>query len=186
MTRLFILTLLSTILTVTYAQAETNVPLFLSSREPVEDATQLPPEKWSATENVFWKTDLPGLGWSSPIVWDTRVFLTTCINTGKDREPRKGLYIEDVDANKYPPEKDQHQWKVFCLDLTSGKVIWEQTAHEGIPAKPHHIKNTLASETAATDGERLFALFGNVQGKPVLVGEITDKIRQLIGERVSV
>jgi outer membrane protein assembly factor BamB len=144
------------------ATAETNVPLFLSSRQPAATAKVHPPERWSATENVAWKTDLPGLGWSTPIVWGRRVFLTTCVNTGQDREPRKGLYLEDVDANKYPPEKSEHLWKVYCLNLDNGSIVWERESHKGVPAKPHHIKNTLASETAATDGERVYALFGNV------------------------
>ncbi len=142
--------------------AETNVPQFLASRQPAEAAKIHPPEHWSATENVAWKTDLPGLGWSSPIVWGDRVYLTTCINTGKDLEPRKGLYLEDVDANKYPPDKSDHLWNVYCLDIKTGKVLWERVAHKGVPAKPHHLKNTLASETPATDGERLYVLFGNV------------------------
>ena len=51
---------------------------------------------------------------------------------------------------------------MYCLDLASGSVVWEQTAHKGLPAKPHHIKNTLASETPTTDGERLYVLFGNL------------------------
>jgi outer membrane protein assembly factor BamB len=117
---------------------------------------------------------VPGLAWSSPIVWGNRVILTTCVNTGATREPRKGLYIEEMDANKYPKPKDVHEWKVLCLDLASGKKLWEQTAHAAIPAKPHHIKNTLASETPTTDGERIYASFGNVglfvydmDGKPV-------------------
>ncbi len=121
-----------------------------------------PPDRWSTTENVRWKTEIAGLGWSSPIVWGDRVFLTTCINKGETTDPRKGLYIEDLDARKYPPPKDTHQWKVLCLDLNSGKVVWERLAHEGVPPKPHHLKNTLASETPATDGERVYAYFGNV------------------------
>ena len=129
---------------------------------PPPRAKTLPPDHWSATENVAWKTDLPGLGWSSPIVWGKRVFLTTCVNSGQDAEPRKGLYLEDVDANKYPPEKNEHQWKVVCLNLDDGSIVWTRNAHKGIPAKPHHIKNTLASETPATDGEHLYVLFGNV------------------------
>ena len=145
-----------------YALAADHVPRFLTSRIAAASTSANPPEHWSATENVRWKKDLPGLGWSTPIVWGDRVFLSTCINTGQDREPRKGLYLQDLDANKYPPPKDKHLWKVYCLDLNTGKIIWERTAHEGIPAKPHHIKNTLASETAATDGERLYVRFGNV------------------------
>jgi outer membrane protein assembly factor BamB len=143
------------------AWAADNVPAFLAGRLPAETGS-LPPERWSATENVLWKTDVPGLAWSSPIVWGNRVYLTTCVNTGATRQPRKGLYLEDVDANKYPKPKDVHEWKVLCLDLNSGKTIWEQTAHAAIPARPHHIKNSLASETPTTDGERIYAYFGNV------------------------
>jgi outer membrane protein assembly factor BamB len=144
------------------ARAEGQVPRFLSSRMPAADAKAIPPDRWSASENVLWKTDVPGLGWSSPIVWGNRVILTTCINTGQQRPPRKGLYLEDVDANKYPKPKDKHEWKVYCLDLTTGSVLWERVAKSGVPAKTHHIKNTLASETPATDGERIYAYFGNV------------------------
>jgi outer membrane protein assembly factor BamB len=155
------------------AAAADNVPQFLAGRLPAENGP-LPPDRWSASDNVLWKTDVPGLGWSSPIVWGDRVILTTCVNTGTTREPRRGLYIEDVDANKYPKPKDVHEWKVLCLDLKSGKKLWEQTAAAAVPAKPHHIKNTLASETPTTDGERIYARFGNVglfvfdmDGKPL-------------------
>lgn len=90
-----------------------------------------PPAKWSATENVLWKTDIPGLAWSSPIVWGNRVYVTTCINQGATAEPRKGLYLEDVDATKYPKETNKHIWKVCCLDLNTGKFLWERVAFEG-------------------------------------------------------
>jgi outer membrane protein assembly factor BamB len=95
-------------------------------------------------------------------VWGQRIFLTTCVSTGQEPEARKGLYLEDLDANKYPRETHDHLYKVFCIDLAGGNVVWEQVAHQGVPAKPHHIKNTLASETPATDGERVYALFGNL------------------------
>lgn len=139
-----------------------NVPRFLASREPVEGATERPPSRWSATENVVWKTELPGLGWSSPIVWGGKIFLTSCEKLGAEREPRKGLYLEDLDANKYPPDTSEHVWRVYCLDAETGTVVWQHDAHRGIPPKPHHIKNTLASETPTTDGERLYAYFGNL------------------------
>ena len=142
--------------------AENDVPRFLTGRQPLTPQAVHPPEHWTATENVAWKTDLPGLGWSSPIVWGNRIYLTTCVNTGHTRAPRKGLYLEDVNANTYPPDKSEHSWKVYCIDLGNGSVLWEQQAHKGIPAKPHHIKNTLASETPTTDGERLYVLFGNL------------------------
>lgn len=143
-------------------RAETNTPEFLLGRHPAAGSKVHPPTRWSATENVAWKRDLPGRAWSSPIVWGQRIFLTTCVSTGQEPEARKGLYLEDLDANKYPRETHDHLYKVFCIDLASGNVVWEQVAHQGVPAKPHHIKNTLASETPATDGERVYALFGNL------------------------
>jgi outer membrane protein assembly factor BamB len=142
--------------------ADGNVPRFLTGRQTSPGDAVHPPERWSATQNIAWKQDIPGLGWSSPIVWNNRIYLTTCIDTTPERKPRKGLYIEDLDANKYPPEKTVHTWKTVCLDLASGKLLWEQIATSSIPPKPHHIKNTLASETPTTDGERLYVLFGNL------------------------
>lgn len=141
---------------------EYHVPDFLAAREPAEGASVHPPETWSATENVAWKTEIPGLAWSSPIVWGKKIFITTCINTGTTPEPKKGLYLDAMDANLYPKPKDIHKYVVYCFDLDTGSLIWEKLAHEGIPAKPHHIKNTLASETPATDGQRVYALFGNL------------------------
>jgi outer membrane protein assembly factor BamB len=146
----------------TAAWGEEQVPRFLTGRLPATGSTARPPDRWSATDNILWKTELPGRGWSSPIVWGHRVVVTTCVTTGQEREARKGLYLEDVDANKYPKDSDIHQWKVFCLDLNSGRVLWERVAHAAVPAKVHHIKNSLASETAATDGQRIYAYFGNV------------------------
>ncbi len=86
------------------------------------------PEQWSATENIAWKTDIPGRGWSSPVVWGNRVFLTTVVNTGTAEEPKKGLYFGG--ERKDAPD-GMHQWKVLCLDLESGKVLREKQVHEG-------------------------------------------------------
>ena len=139
-----------------------QVMKFLDGRQSSSGEVKLPPTEWSAEKNVEWKTDIPGLAWSSPLVLGNRLFLTTCETTGKDQEPQKGLYLNDLDARKYPPVKDVHRWKVLCLDLTTGSVVWEKIAHEAVPPKPHHIKNTLASETPCTDGKHLFVCFGNI------------------------
>jgi outer membrane protein assembly factor BamB len=117
------------------------------------------PDRWSATENVAWKTEIPGRGWSSPIVWGNRVFLTTVVNLGESEAPKKGLYFG---GERLSPVKAEHQWKVFCLDLACGKVLWERLVHRGEPAMPIHIKNSYASETPVTDGQRVYAYFGNV------------------------
>lgn len=129
------------------------------------------PDHWTATDNVAWKVALPGRGWASPIVWGDKVFLTTVVNTGTTAVAKKGLYFGGEQSK--PPETE-HLWKVYCLDLNDGRVVWEQTAHRGVPATPLHVKNTYASETPVTDGERVYALFGNLgvycydmEGKPV-------------------
>jgi outer membrane protein assembly factor BamB len=116
-------------------------------------------DHWSTTENVAWKTDLPGRGWSSPIVWGDKIFVTTCVNSGQTEEIKKGLYFG---GERPKPSEDPHAWKVICLDLNTGSIVWEQTAHEGVPKSPIHLKNSYASETPVTDGERVYAYFGNV------------------------
>lgn len=117
------------------------------------------PDRWSATENVAWKTEIPGRGWSSPVVWGNRVFLTTAINAGATETLKKGLYFG---GNRPDPPDAVHQWKVFCLDLQTGRVSWERQVHEGKPQTAIHLKNSFASETPVTDGQRVYCYFGNV------------------------
>lgn len=115
------------------------------------------PEVWSATQNVTWKVPIPGMGWSCPVVWGERIFLTSVLNTAESEEPQKGLYFggERGDATT------EHKWVVYCIDRNSGDIVWERVAHQGVPAGGRHIKNTFASETPAVDGDRVYAYFGN-------------------------
>lgn len=139
--------------------ADNNWPQFRgAAARGVSDNNNLP-VKWSTTENVEWKADLPGRGWSSPIVWGDRIFLTSVINQGESEKPKKGLYFGGDRPN--PPES-VHQWMVYCLDLNSGDIVWEQQVHEGPPESSIHLKNSFASESAVTDGNRVYACFGNL------------------------
>ena len=115
------------------------------------------PDRWSATQNVVWKTGLPGVGWSSPVVWDDYVFVTSAISSGTPEPPKKGLYFG---GNRGAPS-DEHRWMVYALDFTTGRILWEREVHRGVPGA-RHLKNTYASETPVTDGQRLYAYFGNV------------------------
>ncbi|MGC6467491.1 MAG: PQQ-binding-like beta-propeller repeat protein [Akkermansiaceae bacterium] len=124
----------------------------------VSENTNLP-ETWSATENVAWKTDIPGRGWSSPVVWDKKVFLTTVINEGDTEAPKKGLYFG---GNRPGIPDTTHLWKVFCLDLDSGKILWEKEVHRGKPKSSIHLKNSYASETPVTDGQLVYCCFGSL------------------------
>ena len=135
----------------------------------VAEEAQLP-DSWDTSKNVEWKRDIPGRGWSSPIVWGNHVFLTTVVNQGSSEEAKKGLYFG---GNRSEASKDVHEWKVLCLDLESGKILWTQLVHQGTPENPIHIKNSYASETPVTDGKYVYACFGNVglfcfdfEGKP--------------------
>lgn len=117
------------------------------------------PDTWSATENVAWKADIPGRGWSSPIIWGDTVFLTSVVSQGELEAPKKGLYF----GGDRPDAPDVvHQWKIFALDLNTGALRWEKQVHEGKPGTPRHLKNSYASETPVTDGERLYVYFGNL------------------------
>ncbi|HEY4309982.1 MAG TPA: PQQ-binding-like beta-propeller repeat protein [Pirellulales bacterium] len=119
------------------------------------------PDTWSSTDNIAWKQDTPGRGWSSPIVWGDRVFVTTVTNDEevKNKDRKRGLYLG---GNRDEPSKSEHQWRVLCLDLNDGRVLWEQVAHTGLPPESSHLKNSYASETPVTDGERLYVYFGNL------------------------
>ncbi len=116
------------------------------------------PEKWSSTENVAWRVDVRGNGWSSPVVWGDRIFLTTVISKEDKEPPKKGLYFG---GNRTAPA-DEHRWLVYCIDFKTGKTLWEREVHRGVPAFSRHLKNSFASETPVTDGERVYFYFGNV------------------------
>jgi outer membrane protein assembly factor BamB len=108
-------------------------------------------------ENTRWKTKIPGLGHSSPVVWGNKVFVTTAVTTAAKDETRYGLY-GDVAPVKDDP---RHTWKVYALDKQTGKVLWERTAYDGVPKVKRHPKSTHSDSTPATDGKYLVALFGS-------------------------
>jgi hypothetical protein len=130
------------------------------------------PDKWSQTENVVWKTEIPGTGWSSPVVWGDSIFLTSVISASDEEKPKKGLYF----GGERPVSKAEHRWVVYAVDFNTGKIKWEREVYKGAlqAAQSRHLKNSYASETPVTDGERVYAYFGNVglfvfdmKGKPL-------------------
>lgn len=140
-------------------QAQPNWPQFRGPQSRGVATGANLPDRWSATENITWKKDLPGRGWSSPIVWGDRVFLTTAINLGQSEEPKKGLYFG---GDRPKPPESVHQWKLYCLDLNTGGVVWERLLHEGQPQTSIHLKSSYASETPVTDGQHVYCYFGHL------------------------
>ncbi|MBM4089652.1 MAG: hypothetical protein FJ276_09525, partial [Planctomycetes bacterium] len=160
MRRLFPVAALTAALLSSAAQAQDGWPRF---RGPNADG--VPPDHvglpmtWTATENVKWVADVPGWGWSCPIVWGDRVFLTTVVSDEQNVTPAKGLYLGEGVRD---PAKGMHHWLVYCFDLNTGKELWKHEPHTGRPRVPRHPKSTYASETPTTDGQRLYVLFGDL------------------------
>src|SRR6185503_9284283 len=93
------------------------------------------PLHWSATSNITWKTEIQGEAWSSPIIWKDRVFLTTATQNGT-------------------------RCHVLCVDKTTGKILWNKALFEQIPLRKEG-KNSYATSTPCTDGQRVYAVFGD-------------------------
>ncbi len=111
-----------------------------------------------ALRNILWKTPIPGLGHSSPIVWGNVVFVATAVRTQGGESPLKvGLYGAGDSAD----DNAEQSWKIYALDKRTGKQLWERTAHTGAPKARRHTKATHANTTLATDGKRLIAFFGS-------------------------
>lgn len=117
------------------------------------------PTTWNVKEsrNIRWKTAIPGLAHSSPIIWGDRLFVTSAVSSDKEPYLRVGLYGASPDH----PEDLEHDFRLYCLDKKNGKVLWERTAHRGIPQVKRHIKSTHANCTPATDGKHVVAFFGS-------------------------
>lgn len=138
------------------------------------------PTTWSTTTNVAWVTTIPGRGWSSPIVWGERVYVTSAVSAGAFKEPSTGIFGNDYAAElqrqglsndeimkrvtardiEVTGEVEDVRFMLYAIDATTGKIAWEREALRGKPFGGRHRKNTYASETPTTDGERIYASFG--------------------------
>ena len=139
-------------------------------------------DRWSKTENVEWAHEIPGRGWSSPIVTGGKVYLTTVITDGKSKPPqtgteysneyaaelqKQGLSMEEIIKRlterdiEMPNEVNVH-YVLYCLDLKSGKVQWSKEFHKGQPPSGRHRKNSFVSETPVTDGKNIYVYVTNL------------------------
>jgi outer membrane protein assembly factor BamB len=117
------------------------------------------PSTWNAADgtNIVWKTPIPGLGLSSPVVWKDDIFISSSISGRDDAGLKVGYYgnIQSV------TDDTAHEWRVHALDKKTGAIRWQQTAFKGVPKIKRHTKSTHANSTLATDGERVIAFFGS-------------------------
>ncbi len=119
---------------------------------------QFPPVKWDSEsgKNIKWKVEIPGFAHASPVIWEDRIFITTSVSSDTSAELRVGLYGDVA------PDKDvsQHSWEVLAIDRKSGKILWRQVAHKGVPKVKRHTKASQNNSTPVTDGKYVVALFG--------------------------
>jgi outer membrane protein assembly factor BamB len=158
---------------------ESNWPGFRGSKSlPVSDNPNLP-DRWSRTENVEWVAEVPGVGWSSPVVWGRNVFLTSATSEQAMKEPSLGTdfsneYLAELRAQGLSPEEVNNKLyerdrempdeivialNLYCYDLEDGKLLWERQIYHGNPLGGRHRKNSFASETPVTDGENVYVYF---------------------------
>jgi len=170
----------------TPAGAESSDPSWPGFRGPngipVSDNERLPLH-WSTTTNVEWQVDVPGLGWSSPIIAESKVFVVTAVSSvastkkaelGTDfsndyiAELREeGLPIEEVidrhnDRYVEFPDETELEYLLIAFSLHKGRELWRRTLYSGRPPGGRHAKNSFASETPVTDGETIFVHIGNL------------------------
>jgi outer membrane protein assembly factor BamB len=139
-------------------------------------------ERWSNTENVEWSQEIPGRGWSSPIVTGGKVYITTVATDGKSKSPqigteysneyaaelmKQGLPREEVtrrvtERDKELPHEVMLHYFVYCLNLKSGKVEWKREFHTGHPPGGRHRKNSFVSESPVTDSARVYVYVANL------------------------
>jgi outer membrane protein assembly factor BamB len=120
---------------------------------------QRPPVSWNLNSGrgVVWKTPIPGLGHSSPVIWGDHLFLTSAVSS----DPKSVFEPVLKGEQDFRSDTARHQWRVYALDRATGKIIWDRLAHEGVPRIPRHPHNSYASATPATDGRYVVVSFGS-------------------------
>jgi hypothetical protein len=141
--------LLLTVIVITAPAAGENWPGFRGPDGSGISREKNPPVKWSDSENLKWKTPLPGPGSSSPIVWGDRVFVTCYSGYGLDK--------------RSPGEQNNLKRHLICIDRPSGKVLWNRAVAAVLPEDPYRgfiCEHGYASHTPVTDGKSVFVFFG--------------------------
>ena len=118
-----------------------------------------PPTSWDTAKstNIVWKTAIPGLGHSSPIIWDDRIFVTTAVSSNTNSQFVHGPTETPASAE----DTSLQSFRVYCLNKNTGNIIWQKTIYEGAPKVKRHVKGSFANPTPVTNGKRLVVSFGS-------------------------
>jgi outer membrane protein assembly factor BamB len=123
-----------------------------------------PPVKWSETENVRWKIDLPGKGSSTPIIWGDHLFVTTAIPAVEEKAPEPPPQQGQSEQRRGPrtlQPKGPYEFVLFAIHRRDGRIVWQKTLREEVPHEGTHPTGTFASNSAVTDGSHIWAYFGS-------------------------
>ncbi|HET7747296.1 MAG TPA: ankyrin repeat domain-containing protein, partial [Vicinamibacteria bacterium] len=114
------------------------------------------PLTWNVStgENIRFKTRIPGIALSSPIVYGDRIFVTTAVSSSGDATFRTGLYGDGDSVD----DLSEHSYRLLALDTKSGAIVWDREIHKGRPTVKRHLKSSQANATPATDGKRIVVL----------------------------
>ncbi len=146
-------------------QSQSNWPQW---RGPLETGAALagnPPTEFGESKNLKWKTEIPGKGHATPIVWGEQIILLTAVAT--DRKPVQEEGEEEISQEGKrmgPPSSGTeliHQFMVVSVDKNTGKINWKRTVKEELPLESTHELGSWASNSPVTDGEHIFAYFGS-------------------------
>jgi len=150
--------LIATLLSITGAYAE-NWPGFRGTgARGVAESANLP-VTWNVESgaNIAWKTPIPGLGLSSPVIWDNRIFITSAVSSN----PQMVFEAKLKGERDNRQDQAEQEFRVLAIDKRTGRIVWNQLAHKTKPRVLRHPHNSYASSTAATDGKYLVAFFGS-------------------------
>jgi outer membrane protein assembly factor BamB len=121
------------------------------------------PVEWAPDRNIAWKTELPGSGVSSPIVWGDRIFVTAVIEG--ETVPGAKAVVHTVEGKEWIHPASvagdkRHTFKLLALDARTGRILWAETPYEGTVYDARHSRSSFAGPTPVTDGSTVFAYFG--------------------------
>lgn len=121
------------------------------------------PVEWDVESGagVLWRSEIPGLAHSSPVIWGDKLFVTTAVRVEQEAELSSLYGSPGYGAGESVVAEGPHAFLVYCLDKNTGEVLWERAAHEGVPKVKRHPKSTHANPTPACDAERVVAFFAS-------------------------
>lgn len=120
------------------------------------------PAVWSDTKNIKWKAQIPGRGFSTPVIWGDKIFLTTALPSAPAAEAPQPAPAEGRRAGGGAGPLVEHRFEVLALDRKTGKILWQRTAKVATPHEGYHrAYGSFASNSPITDGRYVYAFFGS-------------------------